>query len=105
MSIGANIRKRRFELKMTQQDLAAAMGYKCRATIAKIECGENDVTHSKLQKFAVVLDTTVEALLSGSEAIALPQDTPIIPTPLSENTSRNKNVVIILAGGKSSRNL
>jgi len=105
MSVGANIRKRRFELKMTQQELAIAMGYRSRATIAKIESGENDVTHSKLQKFAVVLDTTVEALLSGSESIALPQDTSIIQTDWSENVSRNKNIVVILAGGKSCRNL
>ena len=105
MSVGANIRKRRFELKMTQQELAAAMGYRNRATIAKIESGENDITHSKLQKLAIILDTTVEALLSGNETIALPQDTPIIPTALSEDGARNKNVAIILAGGKSSRNL
>ena len=28
MSVGANIKKRRFELNMSQQDLADAMGYK-----------------------------------------------------------------------------
>lgn len=102
MSIGANIRQRRFELKMTQQELADAMGYKCRATIAKIESGENDVTQSKLIKFAAVLDTSVEALISGSDAINLPLDTPIVPLP--SDGLRNKNIVVILAGGKSSRN-
>lgn len=105
MSVGANIRKRRFELKMTQEELAIAMGYKTRSTIAKIECGENDVSYSKLQNFSIVLDTTVEALTSGSDSIALPQDTPIIATSLPADASRNKNVVVILAGGKSSRNL
>lgn len=102
MSIGSNIRQRRFELKMTQQELAGAMGYKCRATIAKIESGENDVTQSKLIKFAEVLDTSVEALISGIDAINLPLDTPIIPLPT--NGLRNKNIVVILAGGKSNRN-
>lgn len=102
MSIGANIRQRRFELKMTQQELADAMGYKCRATIAKIESGENDVTQSKLIKYAAVLDTSVEALISGSDAINLPLDTPIVP--LQTDGLRNKNIVVILAGGKSSRN-
>ena len=102
MSIGANIRQRRFELKMTQQELADAMGYKCRATIAKIESGKNDVTQSKLIKFAAVLDTSVEALISGSDAINLPLDTPIVPLP--SDGLRNKNIVVILAGGKSSRN-
>ena len=63
MSVGANIKKRRFELNMSQQDLADAMGYKTRSTIAKIESGENDVTQKRLTKFAEVLDTTVEALM------------------------------------------
>ena len=58
MSVGANIRKRRFELKMSQQELADAMGYKTRSTIAKIESGENDVSQKKLQRLAAVLETT-----------------------------------------------
>ena len=41
MSIGANIKKRRYELRMSQQELADAMGYKTRSTIAKIESEEN----------------------------------------------------------------
>ena len=40
MSGGDNIKKRRYELKMSQQELAEAMGYKTRSTIAKIESGE-----------------------------------------------------------------
>lgn len=104
MSVGANIRKRRFELKMTQLDLATAMGYKCRATIAKIESGENDVSQTKLQRFANVLDTTVEALISGSSNINLPEDASIEALPLDDIKERNRNAVIILAGGKSSRN-
>ena len=65
MSVGANIKKRRFELRMSQQELADAMGYKTRSTIAKIESEENDVSQKKLQKFAEVLDTTPEALIMG----------------------------------------
>ncbi len=107
MSVGANIKKRRYELRMSQQELADALGYKTRSTIAKIESGENDVTQKKLQKFAEVLDTTVEALISGVTP------SPIIPVPaasISANISdtpianRSKTVAIILAGGKSIRN-
>jgi bifunctional N-acetylglucosamine-1-phosphate-uridyltransferase/glucosamine-1-phosphate-acetyltransferase GlmU-like protein len=43
--------------------------------------------------------------MSGSDSIALPQDTPMISTIQPDSTGRNKNVVVILAGGKSSRNL
>ncbi len=99
MNIGSNIKKRRFELRMSQQELADAMGYKTRSTIAKIESGENDVSHKKLQKFALALDTTVEALISGYSAMQVDDKTE------QPDRGRNKNIAIILAGGKSGRNL
>ena len=99
MSVGLNIKKRRFELKMSQQELADAMGYKTRSTIAKIESGENDVSQKKLQHFAQVLDTTPEALITGFSFS--PSQT---ETAAPNSLRRNKNVAIILAGGKSGRN-
>ena len=96
MSIGSNIKKRRFELRMSQQELADALGYKNRATVAKIESGENDITQKKLQRFAEALDTTVEELLGG-KASTIPTTENILP-------HRQKNVAVILAGGKSIRN-
>ena len=100
MSIGANIKKRRYELRMSQQELADAMGYKTRSTIAKIESEENDVSQKKLQKFATILDTTVEALISGYSS---PVDNPFALD--STQPQRDyKNIAIILAGGKSGRN-
>jgi len=101
MPAGTNIRKRRAELRMSQQELADAMGYKTRSTIAKIESGENDVSQKKLQKFAQILDTTVEALVGGYAAV------PDIPEEdfFPEHRDRRKNIVIILAGGKSGKNM
>lgn len=100
MPVGTNIKKRRFELRMSQQELADAMGYKTRSTIAKIESGENDVSQRKLQRFAQVLDTTPEALISGFDAPRV-QSAEI---QMQTANRRNKNVAIILAGGKSGRN-
>jgi len=100
MSVGANIKKRRYELKMSQQELANAMGYKTRSTIAKIESGENDVTQKKLQRFAAVLDTTVEALVSGFSTL----EAPAVSLSHIPHESNHRNAVIILAGGKSGRN-
>lgn len=97
MSVGDAIRKRRFELRMSQQELADAMGYKTRSTIAKIESGENDVSHKKLQKFAAVLDTTPEALMGGYVAVS--RQVAVAPAK-----NGNRHVAIILAGGKSGRN-
>lgn len=100
MSIGANIKKRRYELRMSQQELADAMGYKTRSTIAKIESGENDISQKKLQKMAVILDTTVETLITGfASTLSSP-----VPSLLLEDERNHKNIAIILAGGKSGRN-
>ncbi len=100
MSVGVNIKKRRFELRMSQQELADAMGYKTRSTIAKIESGENDVSQKKLQKFAAVLDTTVEALITGYAA------EPVLSATAVEHSSakRSRNIAVVLAGGKTGRN-
>lgn len=99
VSVGANIKQRRYELRMSQQELADAMGYKTRSTIAKIESGENDVSQKKLQKFAAVLHTTVEMLITGvpsrPEAVA--------PVELTVG-KRHKNIAVILAGGKTGQN-
>lgn len=97
MSVGANIKKRRYELRMSQQELADAMGYRTRSTIAKIESGENDVSQRKLQKFAAVLDTTPEALIGGYAA-------PVMPAPMGLKDKKSHTVAVILAGGKSGRN-
>ena len=99
MFAGANIRKHRLAMGMSQQELAEAMGYKTRSTIAKIESGENDVSQRKLQKFAAVLDTTVEALITGIVGSREP-----VLTALPDNR-RNRTVAVVLAGGQSSRNL
>lgn len=106
MSLGTNIRKRRFELHMSQQELANLMGYKSRATIAKIESGENDVSHAKLIRFAKALDTSFEALTSGVDSINYDSayDVPNDSSDSIFDNQRKRNVVVILAGGKSVRN-
>lgn len=58
-----NIRQRRIQLGLSQDDLANALGYKSRSTIAKIEAGENDLTQSKIEAFAKVLKTTPATLM------------------------------------------
>lgn len=58
-----NIRARRHELGMSQEELAKKMGYTSRSTIAKIESGRNDIPQSKIKAFAEALHTTPTALL------------------------------------------
>lgn len=105
MSVGTNIKKRRFELRMSQQELANAMGYKTRSTIAKIESGENDVSQKKLQKFAEILDTTIEKLITGYDVpVGISQSVPESESISLSVSDGIKTVAVILAGGKSVRN-
>lgn len=65
-NIYENIRTRREQLGMSQEDLARKMGYKSRSSINKIESGENDIPQSKIEAFAKALNTT-PAYLMGWE--------------------------------------
>lgn len=81
--IGKRIKEKRESLGMTQEELAAKLGYKNKSSIAKIETGTNDIAQSKVIEFANMLDTTV-AYLMGWENI-----------PISSN---RKGVVINVLG-------
>ena len=63
MHIGIKIKKRRLELGISQEDLAKRVGYTSRSTINKIENGINDITQSKIIKFAEALHTTPTDLM------------------------------------------
>ena len=65
-----NIRKRRLELNMSQQELADKLGYKSRSAINKIELGINDITQSKIVAFAKALNTTPGELMGEVEGEA-----------------------------------
>ena len=63
MKLHETIRARRMALHMTQQELAARLGYKSTSTIAKIEAGINDIPQAKIVAFANARATTPGALL------------------------------------------
>lgn len=58
-----NIRRRRIELNISQQELANKLGYTSRTTIAKIEAGKIDLSYSKIEAFAEVLDISPGILM------------------------------------------
>ena len=63
MAIGQQIKKRREELGLTQEELAKKIGYKSKSTINKIELGINDIPQKRIVDFANALDTTVAELM------------------------------------------
>lgn len=58
-----NIKERRIELGLSQQELAEKSGYTDRSSIAKIEAGKVDLTQSKIKLIAAALGTTSAQLL------------------------------------------
>ena len=69
-----NIRRRREELGISQEELANMLGYKSRSSINKIEKGINDIPQSKIVEFAKALRTTPEELMGWK----VPNDQPRI---------------------------
>lgn len=61
-----NIKKRRQELKLTQDQLANLTGYEDRSSIAKIESGLVDLPQSKIELFSKALNTTTSSLLGDN---------------------------------------
>lgn len=66
-NIGTNIMRFRKQLGITQEELAARMGYKSKSSINKIEMGINDIPQSKIVKFADVLGVTPAAIMGWEE--------------------------------------
>lgn len=67
-TIGMNIKNRREELGITQEELARRLNYKSKSTINKIEMGINDITQSKIVSFANALNTTPSCLMGWNNS-------------------------------------
>lgn len=63
-----NIKRKRLELGMSQDELAKRVGYTSRSTIARIENGEIDISRNKIFAFAEALNTTPGELM-GADGI------------------------------------
>ena len=73
--IGERIKQRRKHLGMSQDELAALLGYDSRATISKIESGIIDMSVSKVEEFAKALKTSSSYLMGWEEsATPFPDD-------------------------------
>ena len=63
----SNIKEKRLELGLTQEELAKKMGYADKSMIAKIEAGSIDLPQSKIEAFAKVLNTSPSWLMGWDE--------------------------------------
>ncbi|WP_099321149.1 LexA family transcriptional regulator [Anaerococcus sp. Marseille-P3625] len=66
-TLNQNIKKRRIELNMTQEELALKTGYKSKSAISKIELGNRDLSQSQISVFAKALNTTPGYLMGWKD--------------------------------------
>ena len=66
MNIGEKIKQRRTELKWSQRELAAKMGYN-HSTITRIETGKIDIPQSRIVQFSEVLGVSISYLMNWEE--------------------------------------
>ena len=58
IDLSSRIRQRREQLSLSQEELAARMGYRSKSSITKLEKGINDLPRAKLEELAAALGTT-----------------------------------------------
>ena len=105
MSLGENIRKRRIALHMSQQEVADAMGYKTRSSIARIEKGNASLNQTQIITMANILHTTTEYLLTGNQPddgkqLGTIVENKDIQTYSPSGNEKQKSIAVILAGGR-----
>ena len=96
MELYKNIRERRKQLDMSQDQLAQLAGYTDRTSISKIEAGKVDLTQSKIKAIADALRTTPAYLMGWSEDPAVNLVTHTVA--LSETMHTAQQVASTLAG-------
>lgn len=69
--LGANVRRRREDLRITQAELAQAIGVTFQQ-VQKYEKGSNRISASRLVRIARVLETTCATLLGEADAEEIP---------------------------------
>ena len=78
--LSSRIRQRREQLGLSQEELAARMGYRSKSSITKLEKGINDLPQSKVEELAQALETTPAALLGLDAPCACPPGFEPLPT-------------------------
>lgn len=82
-----NIRRLRIEQGMSQDELAQLVGYKNRASIAKIEAGETDIPLSKARLLASALKQSLLSLMGMEQENDFPSNRTYLCRRSAETTA------------------
>lgn len=68
MTVGERIKIRRCELGLSQADLAKKMGYSDKTAVSKAETTGDNITTTKVMKFAKALDCSFDFLMGWEDS-------------------------------------
>ena len=77
--LSSRIRQRREQLGLSQEELAARMGYRSKSSITKLEKGINDLPRAKLEELAAALNTTPAWLMGLVDLLSPPPGFELLP--------------------------
>lgn len=69
MKLGQLIKQRRKELGLSQTELAEKVGVTCKATVSKVELGDDNLTINTLKRYAEALDVTLDYFFTNTNRI------------------------------------
>ena len=72
-TLGERIRKRREELGLTQTELATRLGYKSKVSVSHAESDRDDMTTTRIRKYAKALETTPAYLMGWEDDVVSKQ--------------------------------
>ena len=72
IDLSGRIRQRREQLGLSQEELAARMGYRSKSSITNLETGINDLPRAKLEELAAALNTTPAWLMGLVDLLSAP---------------------------------
>ena len=67
MTVGQRIREKRIEQGLTQEELATKMGYSGKTSVSMAENCKDNITTTKIEKFAKALGCSTRYLLFGDD--------------------------------------
>ena len=98
MTIGERIAKRRKELGLTQEELALKLGYTSRSAISNVEKDKEDLTTTRVRKFADVLEVSPCYLMGWEEKLFLSNEEKSIVIAYRQQPDAVKNFVCTALG-------
>lgn len=96
--LGLRIKLRRIELGLTQEELAARLGNKSRASVCTVENGKEDLTTTRIQQYADALECSPSYLMGWTESGGMTNRERILIDAYHKADDRTRRMILYMLG-------